>query len=284
MKLMVGIHGGVKSVFLVDGNQAKNLSDANSAIGSDLMNIVQGDVAMADIASLADGAETVDVSTVLPALPIETPSKVVCLGLNYLDHIKEGGRDIPEYPVFFLRTITSLIAAEAPIIKPDCSDTLDYEGELLAIIGKGGKHITEEDALSHVFGYTVFNDGSVREYQRKSHQWTAGKNFDATGPIGPVVVTSDELPSGGDGLKIETRINGEVFQSASTSDMMYSTAQTIAALSEWTTLQPGDLIATGTPPGVGFARKPPRWLVPGDVVEVEIEGIGICRNPVVAEQ
>ena len=184
-----------------------------------------------------------------------------------------------------MRGNNSMIPAGAPMIRPSCSETLDYEAELMVIIGKGGKHIAEEDALDHVFGYTIFNDGSVREYQRKTHQWTPGKNFDATGPVGPIVVTPDELPAGADGLKIESRVGDEILQSATTSDMLWPTARTISTISEFATLEPGDMIAMGTPPGVGHAKKPgPRWLKPGETIEIEIEGIGICANPVVAEE
>jgi 2-keto-4-pentenoate hydratase/2-oxohepta-3-ene-1,7-dioic acid hydratase in catechol pathway len=151
------------------------------------------------------------------------------------------------------------------------------------IIGKGGRHIAESAALDHVFGYTIFNDGSVRDYQRKTHQWTPGKNFDQTGAIGPVVVTPDELPPGAAGLKIQSRVGTEILQSASTADMMWSVAKTIETLSEYTTLEPGDLIAMGTPPGVGHAKTPPRWLRPGETVEIEIERIGVCASPVMDE-
>ena len=154
----------------------------------------------------------------------------------------------------------------------------------MVVIGHGGKHIGEAQALDHVFGYTVFNDGSVRDYQRKTHQWTPGKNFDATGAIGPVTVTPDELPEGAAELKIQSRLNGVVMQGANTSDMMWPVAKTIATASEFTTLEPGDLIAMGTPPGVGHARTPPVFMFPGDEVEVEIERIGLCRNTVVGEQ
>lgn len=171
------------------------------------------------------------------------------------------------------------------MVRPNCSDRLDYEVELMIIIGKGGRHITEENALDHVFGYTVFNDGSVRDYQRKTHQWTPGKNFDDTGAVGPIVVTPNEVPEGAAGLKIESRVGDEILQSSNTGNMIWSVAQTIATISEYTTLQAGDMIAMGTPPGVGHAKKPnPRWLVPGEVVEVEIEGICICKTPIIDEK
>ena len=217
------------------------------------------------------------------ALPFTQPGKVVCLGLNYADHAKEGGHAVPEYPSLFLRVPTSLVAAGQPMICPGVSDKFDYEAELLAIIGRGGRHIAAEDALDHVFGYSCFNDGSVRDYQRKTAQWTAGKNFDATGAIGPVIVTADELPPGAAGLAIACRLNGNTVQDASTSQMLVSVAHAIAIISEIMTLLPGDVIAMGTPQGVGIARKPPLLMKDGDTVEVEIEGIGILRSPIRAE-
>jgi len=206
------------------------------------------------------------------------------MGLNYTDHIKEGGYDIPDYPALFMRGNNSIMAAGSPMVRPTCSEKLDYEAELLLIIGEGGRHISESDALNHVFGYTVFNDGSVRDYQRKTHQWTPGKNFDNTGAVGPYVVTPDDLPPGAAGLKIESRVGSEILQSSNTGNMIWSAAKLIAAISEYTTLRSGDHIALGTPPGVGHAKKPnPRWLKPGEVVDIEIESIGICSSPIVDE-
>ncbi|MEO1313084.1 MAG: fumarylacetoacetate hydrolase family protein, partial [Pseudomonadota bacterium] len=235
-------------------------------------------------AAAATSDAPIAVSDITPALPIAAPGTIICLGLNYVEHIKEGGYDIPDYPALFMRGRKSIMAAGAPMVRPTCSDMLDYEAELMLIVGKGGRHIAEEDALDHVFGYTVFNDGSVRDYQRKTHQWTPGKNFDNTGAIGPYVVTPEEVPAGAAGLKIESRVGSEVLQSSNTSNMIWGVAKTLAILSEYTTLEPGDHIALGTPPGVGHAKKPnPRWLRPGEVVDIEIEGIGICSSPVVDE-
>lgn len=280
MRFIVGSTGAGKpnAVFLVNGDRACNLSEAHPGIGHDLMRLITDPALLARIAAEGMAEVTLATADIHPALPIARPGKVICLGLNYVDHVKEGGYDIPTYPALFLRTLTSLIPAGAPMIRPACSDRLDYEAELMVIIGRGGRHIAEAAALDHVFGYTIFNDGSVRDYQRKTHQWTPGKNFDATGAIGPVVVTPDELPPGAAGLGIQTRVGAEILQNANTSEMMWSVARIIATLSEYTTLEPGDMIAMGTPPGVGHARTPPRWLRPGETVEVEIEGIGICAN------
>lgn len=273
MRFVAGTAGDISGVFLVEGDRAKHLDLASS----DMMGLIDG------AAVTPSGAE-VAVSDITLALPVAKPGKIVCLGLNYVDHIKEGGYDIPTYPALFMRGRNSIMAAGAPMVRPRVSEQLDYEVELMVIIGKGGRHISEASAHDHVFGYTVFNDGSVRNYQRKTHQWTPGKNFDATGPVGPVVVTPDELPVGAQGLKIECRVGDEILQSANTSDMLWPVDKTIAAVSEYATLEPGDMIAMGTPPGVGHARTPQRWLRPGEVVECEIEGIGICASPVVAEE
>ena len=284
MKLLVGEMGAGAAVFAVTGEKAINLSNLDASIGSDLMGIVRNPSVLESLKAKTANAPAVDVSSITPALPIARPGTIICMGLNYTDHIKEGGYDIPEYPALFMRGKNSIMAAGQPMVRPSCSEKLDYEAELMLIVGKGGRHISEEEALDHVFGYTVFNDGSVRDYQRKTHQWTPGKNFDNTGAIGPYVVTSDDLPEGAAGLKIESRVGDEILQSSNTANMIWGVRQVIATISEYTTLEAGDLIALGTPPGVGHAKKPnPRWLRPGETVEIEIEGIGICANPVVDE-
>lgn len=285
MKYLVGETTSGTAVFAVKGEKAVNLTALDAAVGPDLMALIENPGLAESVAAKAADAPTVPIGTITPALPVATPGTIICLGLNYTDHIKEGGYEIPEYPALFMRGRNSIMAAGAPLVRPSCSDKLDYEAELMLIVGKGGRHISEADALDHVFGYTVFNDGSVRDYQRKTHQWTPGKNFDDTGAIGPFVVTPEELPAGASGLKIESRVGSEILQSSNTANMIWSVAQTIATISEYTTLEPGDLIAMGTPPGVGHAKKPnPRWLVPGEVIEIEIEGIGICANPVADEK
>jgi 2-keto-4-pentenoate hydratase/2-oxohepta-3-ene-1,7-dioic acid hydratase in catechol pathway len=215
--------------------------------------------------------------------PVPAPGKIICIGLNYALHAKEGGNAIPDYPAIFMRGRTSLCAPNAPMLRPRASDKLDYEAELAFVVGRTARHVTEADALSHVAGYACFNEGSVRDFQRKSTQWTVGKNFDRTGAFGPELVTADELPPGASGLRIATRLNGETMQDSTTADMIFSVAQLVKILSEAMTLEPGDVVATGTPSGVGYARKPPRLLAPGDVVEVEIEGIGVLRNTVEQE-
>jgi 2-keto-4-pentenoate hydratase/2-oxohepta-3-ene-1,7-dioic acid hydratase in catechol pathway len=285
MKFIVGTNdiAQTSSVFAVIDDNAINLTELDATIGHDLMGLISRNDLDSFISPLIAGANTVPLSTITPALPLTKPGKIICLGLNYAEHIKEGPYERPDYPAIFMRTATSLIPAESPMVIPNCSETLDYEAELMVIIGKGGRHITMDNALSHVFGYTIFNDGTVREYQRKTHQWTPGKNFDGTGPIGPIIVTPDELPSGAEGLKIETRVSGETLQSSNTSQMIWKVAPIIAEISLYSTLEPGDMIAMGTPSGVGHPRTPPRWLRNGEVIETEIEGIGICRNPIISE-
>jgi 2-keto-4-pentenoate hydratase/2-oxohepta-3-ene-1,7-dioic acid hydratase in catechol pathway len=213
------------------------------------------------------------------------PQKIICVGLNYVDHAAESPyKNAPTYPVLFNRFNTTLIGHNAPMIRPKVSEQFDYEGELVAVIGKRGRYIPKEKALGFVAGYSVFNDGSIRDYQFKSTQWLMGKNFDATGPLGPDFVTADELPAGAIGLQLKTRLNGQVMQNANTRDMIFDIATLVSTASDAMTLEPGDLIVSGTPAGVGFARKPPVWMKDGDVCEVEIEGVGTLSNPIKDEK
>lgn len=245
--------------------------------------IAAGPDALAAIRRAVEAGRGRTVASVKPVLPVGRGVTTVCVGLNYTKHAIEGGNPIPSYPAFFMRGFNSLVAAEEPILLPQVSDKLDYEAELMIVIGTRGRYIPEDRALDHVFGYTVFNDGSVRDFQRKSTQWTAGKNFDRTGAVGPWIVTADELPPGATDLRITARLDGEVMQDSDTGDMIFPAAKAISYVSEFMTLEPGDMIAMGTPSGVGYARKPPVFMRDGQVVEIEIEGIGILRNPVRAE-
>ena len=215
--------------------------------------------------------------------PLPNAGKFLCLGLNYADHAKEGGHNVPDYPSLFMRANSSLIGPEDPMIAPHASERFDYEAELVIVVGKRCRHVREENALDVIFGYTLFNDGSIRDYQRRTAQWTAGKNFHGTGPLGPWIVTADELPPGARGLGIRSRLNGTVMQSSNTEHMLFSVPRTIAILSEIMVLEPGDLIATGTPEGVGHARKPPVWMRAGDEISVEVDGIGTLTNRIIAE-
>ncbi|OHC92353.1 MAG: fumarylacetoacetate hydrolase [Sphingomonadales bacterium GWF1_63_6] len=269
--LAVDTGAGVKALF---GDAGLYDLDALIAQGGDALTQA-GDAVVAGGEDVA-----IDDLTFLPPL-IKAP-KILCLGLNYKDHAAEGGFQVPEFPTVFGRFNSSLIGHGAPIIKPPCSDQLDYEAEMVAVVGKGGKDIAKDDALSHIAAYSVFNDGSIRDYQLKTPQWTVGKNFDDTGAFGPWLVTADELPAGGAGLKIETRLNGQTVQSANTSDMVFDVVDTVALLSTCFTLEAGDVLVMGTPSGIGLARNPPLFMKDGDVCEVEIEKIGLLVNPIKA--
>lgn len=287
MKLMVFEKGDDTALGVVDGEDLIDLSRLDAGLPADVGALAAGgDAAMERVRSALAGdtaSARLPLAEARPALPVPAPGKFICMGLNFADHAKEGGHDVPDYPALFMRARTSLVAAEAPVIRPRCSEQLDYEAELVIVIGKTARHVAEDRALEHVFGYTLFNDVSVRDYQRKGAQWTAGKNFDGTGPLGPVVVTADALPPGASGLRIQSRLNGQVMQDSNTANMIFSTARTIVILSEFMTLEPGDLVALGTPEGVGHARRPPVWMKAGDIVEVEVDGVGVLRNPIVDE-
>jgi acylpyruvate hydrolase len=217
-----------------------------------------------------------DVS-LLPVVP--HPPKILCVGLNYRDHAEETGARIPEHPVFFSKFTSCLIAAGDPIIIPRLSERVDYEAELTVVIGRPGRYIREADASAHVAGYTIMNDTSIRDYQMRTSQWLVGKTFDRTTPVGPELVTRDEVLRP-DALRLSTTVNGRALQNSNTGNMIFSVPRIIASISEILTLEPGDLIATGTPAGVGFTRKPPLFLRSGDTVVVEIESLGRLENPV----
>ena len=231
-----------------------------------------------NLANHAPG-EDLALSEVILLAPVPRPGKVICIGLNYRAHAEEGGFAIPSYPEVFLRVTTSLVGPGKPILLPDCSDKLDWEAELAVVIGRKASGASM-DPLACVAGYCCFNDASIRDYQRKTSQWTMGKNFDGTGAFSADLVTPDELPTGGSGLRIQSRLNGEVMQDSTTSDLIFDVATLISTLAEVMTLEPGDVIATGTPSGVGHARKPPRFMREGDEIEIEIEGIGKATNVV----
>jgi len=267
------------------GDKSVDLSVAAPDLPKDMLSLLRaGDGAMEKVkAAIEQASGTLDLSAIEYCIPIADPPKFLCVGRNYAAHAKEGGAEPPKYPDIFMRSRLSLIPHNAPIIRPKLSGDLDYECELLIVIGKTAHNVSEEEALDCVAGYSLFNDATLRDYQRRTTQWTIGKNFDGTGPIGPEVVTPDELPAGCVGLQIQTRLNGEVMQNANTRDMIFPVAKTISLLSQTMTLEPGDLIATGTPEGVGYARKPPVWMKDGDVVEIEVEGIGVLSNPIADE-
>ncbi|MBU6225497.1 MAG: fumarylacetoacetate hydrolase family protein [Burkholderiales bacterium] len=243
-----------------------------------------GGLAAADAAARNAPSNAVKAISSVTMLPLITnPGKIVCMGLNYADHAKEGGNARPEYPSFFLRGNTSMVGHNQPIVRPKVSTQLDYEAELAVIIGKKARHLSAENALDCIAGYSCFNDASIRNYQRKSSQWTIGKNFDGTGPFGPCLVTPDELPPGAAGLRIQSRLNGKVMQDANTDVFLWNVVEALRIITECMTLEPGDVIITGTPAGVGYARTPPVWMAPGDVCEIEVEGVGILSNSIVDE-
>jgi len=276
---------------VVEGENVVDLQTVDATIPSDLGEYLRAN--NGDLRPLAAAAAKAPASARRPlaglkyGLPVARPGKIICLGLNYLDHVKEGPQkdNIPKFQSIFFRMLTSLTPHLTPLLRPKTSIQLDYEGELIVIIGKRAKHLTLENAVDCVAGYACGNEGSVREYQRHTTQWGMGKNFDRTGSIGPWMVTADELPKGGKGLKIETRLNGKTMQSSNTDLFMFPVAESLVYLTEGITLEPGDILFTGTPSGVGHARKPePVWMKQGDTVEVEIQGVGVLRNSIEDEK
>lgn len=288
MKLVTYRSGDTTRVGVVDGTSVIDLNRVKPDVPADIRTALQAGIdlvaAARDAAARATDADRIALDTITYAPLIPEPGKTICLGLNYYDHAAESGRDKPEYPWFFLRSATSLLAHGEAALRPAVSERLDYEAELALVIGKRAKHVSQADALDYVFGYTCFNDISVRDYQKRTPQWTIGKNFDKTGSFGPFLVTADELPAGGEGLAIRLRLNGEVMQSANTADMIWNVRETIQLLTECVTLEPGDVVVMGTPAGVGQSRKPPVWMKDGDRVEVEIERIGLLVNTIRDEQ
>ena len=242
-----------------------------------------GPEALARAAQAADAArDTLDAAAVKLAAPIPNPGKILCIGLNYADHAAESGQPLPDYPIVFSKYSNTVIGSGEAIILPKATDMVDYEAELGFVIGKRGRHISEADALDHVAGYMPINDVSARDYQERVSQWTMGKSFDTFAPMGPALVTSDEV---GDPHKLAIRlwIGDEVLQDSSTSQLIFSIPKLVADISEVMTLEPGDIVSTGTPPGVGAARTPQRFLRAGETCHIEIEKLGVLSNPIVAE-
>jgi 2-keto-4-pentenoate hydratase/2-oxohepta-3-ene-1,7-dioic acid hydratase in catechol pathway len=275
---------------IIEGDQVVDLLAFDATLPADLGEVLAktgGELApLADLARKAPASARRPLAGIKYALPVAHPGKIICLGLNYLDHVKEGryADNVPKFPTLFMRGLNSVVPHLAPLIRPQISETFDYEAELVAIVGKRAKHMTPDNAVSCIAGYSCFNEGSIREFQRHTTQWHMGKNFDRSGSFGPWFVSADELPAAGKGLKIESRVNGKVMQSDNTANMMVPVAETIVYATQGITLEPGDLLVTGTPSGVAHARKPPAWMRHGDVCEIEIEGIGILRNPIEDER
>ncbi|MEQ8735519.1 MAG: fumarylacetoacetate hydrolase family protein [Rhodospirillaceae bacterium] len=253
-----------------------DLSDAGPSLKSVLLTGPLDNL----IAVAESRSPTVKLDHVILHQVIPDTTRIICVGKNYQDHAKEMGGEAPTNPNLFMRTAQSLVGHRQSIIAPRVSDQYDYEGELAVIIGRGGRHISAEKALSYVAGYSCFLDGTLRDYQK--HSFTAGKNFDSSGACGPWLVPAAEIADP-QSLTLVTRVNGEVMQNASTKDMIFTVTALIEYVSAFTHLEPGDVLATGTPAGVGAGRSPPVWLKPGDVVDVEIENIGVLTNTVKAE-
>lgn len=263
------VDGGIVDLSGIDG-----VSDLRSALEADILD---------DLSGYVDGrAADLSMAEVqfLPVVP--NPSKILCIGLNYLKHKQETGRPDVDHPTVFTRFADSQVGHLQSLVKPAATDRFDFEGEMAIVIGKGGRNIAEGSAFDHIAGYACYNDGSVRDWQRHTTQFTPGKNFPATGAFGPFLVTTDEV---GDytKLSIQTRLNGEVVQDASLSDLLFPVETLVSYCSTFTSLAPGDVIVTGTPGGVGDRRTPPLYMEPGDSVEVEVSGLGVLRNSVVDE-
>jgi len=284
MRLVTFDQNGAARLGVCAGDSVVDLTKAAPDLPRDLVALIRsGKDALAAAeraAKSAPAAAQVPLAQVKFLPPVTHPGKIICLGLNYADHAAEGGHAKPSYPSFFTRVATSLTGHHEPIVRPSCSTQLDFEAELAVVVGRSARHLKEADALGIVAGYSCFNDGSIRDYQRKTAQWTIGKNFDRTGGFGPWMVTPDELPPGAAGLSIQSRLNRQVMQNANTRNMLFPVAETIVLLTECLTLEPGDVIVMGTPAGVGHARKPPVWMKQGDIIEVEIEAIGVLSNPI----
>jgi 2-keto-4-pentenoate hydratase/2-oxohepta-3-ene-1,7-dioic acid hydratase in catechol pathway len=273
-------HQGRESFGAVSGTSVVNLGGTGFAGCRTLRSFL---AAMPD--ALEDAIATgprIDLAQIRFRPVIPNPSKIVCVGLNYAEHVGETGRKSSDHPVLFLRLPASQVGHLQPLIRPRVSTQLDYEGELAVIIGRAGRYIPVKRALNHVAGYSIYNEASVRDWQKHTHQYTAGKNFPGTGAFGPWLVTADEVPDPHE-LTLTTRLNGGVMQHATTADMIFPIEELIAYVSTITELLPGDVLVTGTPGGVGGLRQPPVWMNPGDRVEVEISKLGVLRNPVVAE-
>jgi 2-keto-4-pentenoate hydratase/2-oxohepta-3-ene-1,7-dioic acid hydratase in catechol pathway len=281
MKFATFHFAGATSWGLIEGEEALDVGALVRGRLPDLKAAIAAD-ALAEVAALAPEAarHTLSAITFLPV--IANPDKILCVGLNYETHRKETGRSEVEHPTIFTRFANTQIGHRADITRPRVSSDLDFEGELALVIGKPGRHIARDDAFAHVAGYACYNDASVRDWQRHTHQFTPGKNFPGTGPFGPWLVTPDEVGPIGP-QRLQTRVNGVVVQEARLEQMIFDIPRQIEYCSAFTRLEPGDVIVTGTPGGVGAKRQPPLWLKPGDRVEVEIDGVGLLSNGVVDE-
>jgi 2-keto-4-pentenoate hydratase/2-oxohepta-3-ene-1,7-dioic acid hydratase in catechol pathway len=285
MRLCTILSGGKPAVGVKIGGKIVDLSKQMPRGPKSVVEILAGgkklQAAVAKACAKPKAGATVSEKSAKYLSPIPNPGKILCIGLNYRKHAEETGNPIPPYPIVFCRYLNSLAPHNTKMPRPSHSEQLDWEAELAVVIGKKCRNVPKDKALAVVAGYACFNDGSVRDWQRKSGtQFTLGKNFDGTGGFGPDVVTSDELPPGGAPLRIMTRVNGVTMQDSNTDDLIFDVPTLVHELTKVFTLEPGDLIVTGTPSGVAMARTPQPWLKPGDVCEIEIEKIGVLRNPI----
>jgi acylpyruvate hydrolase len=291
VKLVSFEHNGQNRIGALQGEAgAESIIDLNRAdatLPTEMIQLLNGGATLLAqagqaIANAPDAAR-LSLSAVTLKAPIARPGKIICIGLNYRDHAAESNQAVPDYPTVFTKYANTVTAPGAPIVLPKVSSQVDYECELGVVIGRQAKHVNEASALDYVAGYLPFHDVSARDYQHRTSQWTLGKSFDTFAPMGPALVTADEIPDPHT-LDIQLSIGGEVLQRSNTHHLIFPVHQLIAYLSDVMTLEPGDVIATGTPAGVGTARKPQRFLQPGDVVRIEISGLGVLENPVVAEE
>jgi 2-keto-4-pentenoate hydratase/2-oxohepta-3-ene-1,7-dioic acid hydratase in catechol pathway len=290
MKLVTFMRDGSRRIGALetrDGRQVViDLNRTDPRLPTDMIALLAGGrpaLALAqDAVASAGGTESLELSALTLKAPIPRPGKIICIGLNYRDHAEESRLPIPDYPTVFSKYANSVTGPGEPIVIPRVSDQVDYEGELGVVIGRQARYVSEEEALGYVAGYMAFNDVSARNFQMRTSQWTIGKTFDTFAPMGPALVTADQVADPHH-LDLRVTVSGQVLQDSNTRHLIFNVPQLVAYLSQAMTLEPGDVIATGTPGGVGFARNPPRFLQPGDEVQVEIESVGKLVNPVVAE-
>src|SRR6202789_4104134 len=272
--------GGVPGIGAEEGSGWHGLSQQDHGFPGTLPELIAQGTDLLRIGRSLGQSPPIDLNAVRLLPPVPRPPKILCVGLNYDDHLEESGLKKPAWPEIFARFATSLIAHREPIRRPRESNALDYEAELAVVIGKPGRRIPQEQALDHVAGYSLFNDATLRDFQLRTPQWTMGKNFDGTGSFGPWLVTPDAVPPGVGGLRMQGRLNGRVMQDSRTDRLIFSVSELIEMISVAMSLERGDVIITGTPGGVGAARKPPVFMQAGDIYDVEIEGIGVLTNPV----
>ncbi len=290
MKLITFVHNGLSRIGALGTRDGRavvvDLTRAEPRLPAEMIPFLEGGVASRDLAQAAvasaGAAHEIDLSAVTLEAPIPRPGKIICIGLNYRDHAAEANLPIPDVPTIFSKYANSVIGPEKPIVIPRISNQIDYEGELAFVIGGMARYVSEEEALDYVAGFMPFNDVSARDFQMRTSQWTIGKTFDTFAPMGPALVTADEIPDPHQ-LDIRVTVGGQLLQDSNTRHLIFSIPKLVAYLSKVMTLEPGDVVATGTPAGVGYARQPPRFLRPGDMVEIEIEGLGTLVNPVAAE-